>query len=674
MMKKLILAIAFSFAVSAHAQAWQNILPSTRAIDWTLAGVPGGIPSASWPIAAAVRPAASGDSTSLIQNALNACGTNRVVMLAAGTYNVTRLHIPPHCVLRGTGADKTILNGTLITNAISIALVTTGGGTMHQSVVTDGAYAMIELGNFGNDTHAPLTGSWSPNYSNAVNVVSGNAQGSTTINLSSTTGISPGMFLQVDQVNDGTLVMVHGNNGDCSWCGRQDAQGNLRSQGQIVRVTAVTGDAVTFFPALMVSYTLTPQATPFQMDSNAGIENLQTYANWTGYGANIYMTDCYQCWVSGVEGNWADAAHMVIDYSFQSEVVNSYFSNGYLHIPGQGDNTLLLRFWDTYVLVQNNILERLHPGILYEWGVAGNVIAYNFITGGFQALAPASSQQGINAHGAHPQFNLFEGNISEAIGMDNTWGSQANETWFRNWATGTDVTCQPVFVDTSKPGSRATPISCTPFGGYYAGANSWLHFQNATAVELDASTFYSNLIGNVVGSLQQENVQWGEGDKLSVPLPVIGQVNYPTYRSYEGNVFGYAFGYFSTSDDGSSGSGSSLPYSTLFWHGDWNDLTKSVPRWESGATHTLPASFYLSGKPSWWTPGIPWPAIGPDVTSGSGASGRANLIPAATCYYKVMGGTQGGAGSPYVFNADACYKAASSSFLKNISFHGMMYK
>jgi hypothetical protein len=51
------------------------------------------------------------------------------------------------------------------------------------------------------------------------------------------------------------------------------------------------------------------------------------------------------------------------------------------------------------------------------------------------------------------------------------------------------------------------------------------------------------------------------------------------------------------------------------------------------ASQTLPSSFYLPSKPSWFG-SVAWPAIGPDVTGGniSGYAGHANKIPARVCY------------------------------------------
>ncbi|HYM25509.1 MAG TPA: hypothetical protein VEU08_19960, partial [Vicinamibacterales bacterium] len=69
----------------------------------------------------------------------------------------------------------------------------------------------------------------------------------------------------------------------------------------------------------------------------------------------------------------------------------------------------------------------------------------------------------------------------------------------------------------------------------------------------------------------------------------------------------------------------------------------------------LPNSFYLTAKPAWFGT-LSWPAIGPDVTGGAGAGGKAGLIPAWNCYVNVMGGVEGGTGSPLTtFDPVACY-------------------
>jgi len=102
---------------------------------------------------------------------------------------------------------------------------------------------------------------------------------------------------------------------------------------------------------------------------------------------------------------------------------------------------------------------------------------------------------------------------------------------------------------------------------------------------------------------------------------------------------------------------STAPYSTAFIHGVFNNANGSTT-WTTGVTHTLPPSFYLNAKPSWWTASIPYPPIGPDVTGGTYVSGHANLNPAANCYINVMGGgLNNPTGSPLNFNANTCYVA-----------------
>ena len=51
-------------------------------------------------------------------------------------------------------------------------------------------------------------------------------------------------------------------------------------------------------------------------------------------------------------------------------------------------------------------------------------------------------------------------------------------------------------------------------------------------------------------------------------------------------------------DDGDS-SGSTNPDMTMFYDGVM-DCTSGTFQWASGGTQTLPASFYLPGKPAWW--------------------------------------------------------------------------
>lgn len=96
--------------------------------------------------------------------------------------------------------------------------------------------------------------------------------------------------------------------------------------------------------------------------------------------------------------------------------------------------------------------------------------------------------------------------------------------------------------------------------------------------------YYANLVGNVyqIPPLPDNLRRWGsDGDNTSVIDP--------------------------------------LSQSTAYLHGEV-DLTAGTTTWDSGnADHNLPASLYLTAKPTWWDNG-PWPAIGPDVSTKAGGN------------------------------------------------------
>ena len=79
------------------------------------------------------------------------------------------------------------------------------------------------------------------------------------------------------------------------------------------------------------------------------------------------------------------------------------------------------------------------------------------------------------------------------------------------------------------------------------------------------------------------------------------------------------------------------------------------------SSQILPASFFLSSKPTWWPNTTPWPPIGPDVTGGNipNYAGHAYSIPARDCYLNVMGGSLTTNLGSLAFNADGCYPAGS---------------
>jgi hypothetical protein len=593
------LAVVLCVYADAHGQAWSGILSSDRAITWAgNVGIPGGIPNRT-SICATINASTYGndstDATSAIQSALNSCAANGVVILPAGTYRINgSIRIPSNVVLRGAGANKTILDAHGSGNGV----VTFGSGSQ------------------------PSAG--------GASITAGATAGSTSITVSSASGISAGSYLMITELNDSSFVTINGTEGACTWCDGSLWSGT-RARGQIVEVQSVAGTTVNFLPPLYSAYSHTPLATSVPMGAKyAGVENLQVYANNTGYTSNFYMQDTAYCWIKGVEGNYADGDHVEAYYSYRGEIRDSYFSSAYSHGPGQTDADVFIVSKTTGFLVENNILERLHISLLTNWGAAGNVFGYNYSLANFDTSTSGATPLvgNFSSHGAHPQFNLWEGNVGGSFYPDSVWGSSSHNTFFRNWVLGASQYCNPI----SNSRSPIQWSSC-----------SW-STQADRAMQIAQYSTYYNFVGNVVGSSQAASV----GSEVK-------QIISPANRNYQG-VYGYTFGYGELSDSSGNCSSSSTcaPYTTALIQGDYADADRSTT-WASGAL-TLPASFYRAAQPTFWTlpdawGTVPWPAIGPDVTGGPGPGGHVYAIPAMVCYNNTPKDSYG----LLTFNASTCY-------------------
>src|SRR5579871_1315424 len=163
----------------AQGQAWSGIISPSRATDWSRAGVVGGIPSASWTQCGSTI--AAGASASTINSAIASCGSNQYVLLGAGTFNLSgaiTFNGKNNVALRGSGANSTFI-------VFSNGVVNSCGGYGGE----------ICLGNGG----AQYWGG----YSN-IGWSSGFAQGTSTITLGSTSGISTNStILVLNQCDDG---------------------------------------------------------------------------------------------------------------------------------------------------------------------------------------------------------------------------------------------------------------------------------------------------------------------------------------------------------------------------------------------------------------------------------------------------------------------------------------
>lgn len=550
-----------------------EIIPASRRIAWD-PGIPGGIPARTTISATLTGIDATGatDVRAAIQAALDRCPVDQVVKLPPGTFRIVGgLRMPSGVTLRGSG-PSTVLKS----HGSTPGLIQFGAGGLP----------------------------WDPNPI-TTGITGGASAGATSISLASSSGIAVGTYLVITEANDPSFVSIDGTlNGPATWVDGWNTAGT-RARGQIVEVTSVSGTTVGFSPALYASYTRTPWATRFAAQcQRSGVEDLKTYANDTGTLRNVLFQCAAYCWVKDVECDYTDGDHVSVDWSYRCEIRRSHFHDAYIHTSGQFDSMIGLRYKSSGCLVIDNILRRLHVSVMCEWGAAGNVIAYNYDEGNFNQATQSGNRwlpvSMASNHGAHPQFNLFEGNVSQKFQADAYWGSSSATTVFRNRFTGTGV-AHPPYTGRGPEDTSTTAVL----------------IQANRAIDIWELQSTYNVVGNVVGTASM------------LTRGAVRRTVNPASRGYDNPPCCFSYGYISEA----SGGGGALqnPVATLLEHGN-HDVVTGGAVWDPAiAERVLPASLFLASKPAWWG-STPWPAIGPDVP------GLAAKIPAQLRYEAGSGG------------------------------------
>jgi len=434
---------------TAAAQPWTGIIDPSRVIDWSLgeAGVAGGIPNRTFNCATI---AAYTGSAATINNALSACANNTsalaagggVVNLQAGTFNLTsgiNLSGISNVTLRGAGANQTKLVMTGSVSCFFGGSVCVGNSTP-QTAATDGAGG---------------TPAWVSNWT------AGYAQGTTVITLASTANVSVGDVIVLDQTDDTSdtgniYVCQHttgtGPNGSpCSLeggsYGRQGPP--VRSQTQLVRVTAKNGTNLTITPGLYMpnwSASKNPQAYGIGPNNgqNTGIENLSIDHTRSGAGDGAFViVNGYNNWIKGVRsltipavmggGNPSQLAHIWMLQTARFEVRDSYLYG----VPdGQSRNYGLLYQSTTNILNVNNISQHVSNPHMLGTDV-GSVSAFNYSADNWSTEAGGGQMPAIfDQHAAGLSMHLFEGNQGNQWNGDTFHGSANLNTVFRNLFIG----------------------------------------------------------------------------------------------------------------------------------------------------------------------------------------------------------------------------------------------
>src|SRR5438445_3009065 len=251
------LTVGGALTVRATGEPWSGILDPSRAIDWSHAGIPGGIPNRAT-ICASLDP---GSTAAQIDAAIAACPPDQVVFLTAGTFTLSAgLNMKSDVTLRGAGANRTKLVFTGTTPCDR-------GPPPYPVICFKGSF------------------SWAGGVENSADWTAGYGKGSTVITLSNTANLRAGeSFLILDQVDDAADGGDIYNCGIANGCvgqgsdGMRTAPGGYRNQRQIVKVTSMAGDQVTITPGIYMPNWRSSQAPqawwPTTVLRRAGIENM----------------------------------------------------------------------------------------------------------------------------------------------------------------------------------------------------------------------------------------------------------------------------------------------------------------------------------------------------------------------------------------------------------------
>lgn len=593
------------FALSAFG----TIIPADRIYPWQgNVGVPGGVPNVTTmfcnvllSIPGTNRVAVgdnSTDDTIALQTAINLCPSNQYVYLPAATYKTTAalsLKGRNGVVVRGAGRGLTTIEPHSTSGSV-FAFGTDGNN-----------YEQYEFG--------------SPTF--VANITAGNTLASSNITVSSTSGLVVGGLINIDELNDtnGYLKCIPvGNEGFNSDSSRSQDGSGTRCLGQVCVITAIAGSVVTIDPPLVWWFTnASPQTVGFPLQTSmAGVENLTVDNNNTGIEQSFSMWAVKWCWIKNVESMWSDGDHVIVDSSARCEIRDSYFHDSYAHTSGSHDSTIVLRCHASGILVENNIMRRLHIGTIIEnGGGCASVIAYNFMTNQFDSGATLAMYNDIEYHGSHVLMLLCEGNVINSFNQDGVWGTATAGTLLRNFVSGQDWDCPPF----TGRGSEQT--------GSYQKQTQGNRCVTLAGVGLSQ---YFNVVGNVLGTTNM-----GSYPSFN---PVYTNI-WPMFQNYdhEGRilVMGYACG----SDTGAGGGqcagfdvgDNNTPWLTLINHGNWDVVNKAQIWSNSIPDQVIPQSYYLTGKPSFFGT-CTWPPIDPGTATNDNTFQITN-VPAVRAFFNL---------------------------------------
>ncbi len=604
-------------------------LPADRACTWSLAGMrtKGGVPSAAWPVCNATPLAPSGgDDSGPINDAIDGCAPGTVVQLGAGTFRMGQgnyVAIDKGVVLRGAGAGVTILENPLNkpatqsnqapTDATPIVIVgpgrwvnpdgdarcngqtayqtasmqlLTGDGAKDATTVTVADGSIFSAGQIVLLDETSGAG-WQPDVSGLAPNVWASPDYAVVWQLH-----KPGNADVDDPIQSGVTASAannyagSGNGQDAAcWFSRDD-----RPQNEMKEIAGVSGNTVTFTSPLHQAYRtshhaeLTTYTGGNQHVIDAGVEKLTVVGG--GDGGLRFESAAYS-WAKNIEVTTWYGEGVAVDNSFRVELRDSYIHDAAWAQPGGAGYAISLASGSSEVLLEDNISIKANKVMVARASGACSVVGYTSLDDGYIATTEPWIEIGLNAsHMVGSHHVLFEGNQSFNIDSDNTHGNSTYHTYFRNYVTTV------------------------------------------------RAAFKSDFTGDTI----DDTTMSGNG-----PRRAAGSMGYSYWMSFVGNVLGQSG--LTTAANGFVDDQTSTDWGNAIWLLGWNavspytvdtkvaatavrdgnwDSFLGQQTWLTGTATTLPSSFYLSAKPTFFGANA-WPWVDP-------TTGTVHTLPAKARY------------------------------------------
>ncbi len=655
---KILTSVLFGIALMGNASA--ELIPPDRLYPWNPGLMSlGGIPNRT--TVCATVPLGNGltNDAPRIQAALDRCPPGQVVQLVAGRYVVNNsIMLRLGITLRGAGAGVTILDKTNGAPGRSTTPVAGTNPPIYQPVAfswPSDSSPLVILG----QTRYPT-----PDNSTSVNLTADGVKGATSVTVASASGFQVGRFVMIDE-DDGSYDVAHWRalppNYNCngqptpcppqvwediqrgtekprvSWrmhlprlagdnSGGSDATGPYdgspgdlpgemrrfnrpaRPINQIIEVTAINGNTLTFNTPLSITFRVSNRAqiTRYSDLSSkgggnsvqvkmAGVEGFTARGGSGTTDSTIYFSSCAYCWAKGVEVTEYFGYGIGVTNSFRVEIRDSYVHTASWPEPGGNAYSISLNWGSSDVLVENNITRDANKNIVCLGGGSGSVISYNYFDAAWIKNSPTFLEVGDNcSHGTGPHHVLHEGNWAQNAGHDYQHGSGlAQETFFR----GVYLGYREGFAAADSQRDKSGNPNGFP----------------ATPVDVDYGAWGVSFIGNILGYKNPHISKFTYTDP-SMGCDAKGDncVNGKGQGGYGTTIYRYGGNDPRMLND-TAGNGK------LLRCGNYDFVTNSQ-KWHDCQPQALPNSLYLTSKPAFFGSN-PWPYSDP-------STGAVGILPA----------------------------------------------